>query len=694
MYSNTIIINKHTWYRAIYENSDTNNDTNSTQSTNNSPEKQNSIPEPKYDSIIIKEQTPTRKSFNKVLFTDYPRHVAVAKFMVKLIRMDNIRLFTVFDDYLKFAMYQKELLPKLRSFFETIPGEKSQKPHFDIDIDITPQNKNINFEEIKDCLIEQIISVLESFNIKLKLNIDLIICTSHREDKRSYHIIVNNYSHANNIEAKFFYELVIKNIQPEYKQYIDAKVYSSMQQFRILGSRKIGKENVKIFNEVWQYKGQTIKYMYPVYVESENHKQILQLNASLITTTSNCKILPILIPEQIYRKYDDPNWTGITKEEAQKALQLLAGMNSVSYKDPSFPFTMGDIHDHFVLLKRKNRSTCRICNRIHENENPYLFIIGNQKTVWFDCRRSQNNKKLLVGKLYPENTPDYEDKYGLDKQLESIKELLIETGYDEDLDNFMLKLAEQLQNKNKIKDDEEDDEPSDNLIINNHLINSQYNTLVMSQPVPHSGSIPNDNVNNTSQPVPHSSSIPIDKNNVKNVPYPVPKSNSIPKLSSSSNPVIKIIPDTDNNLSKPINYSLIKDSPVLLYNFGNNDAKPTNLEPNYGMNITYNDLTTNPLAGSPPNSLPYTGSKKSSIDYQNYIPNLPTKEIIPKITNSKVNCVFVDSNFQSLSKSKFDQLDELNQLNSISVISKKQTPKKKPKSTPEQLLDLFSKLTK
>jgi hypothetical protein len=42
---------------------------------------------------------------------------------------------------------------------------------------------------------------------------------------------------------------------------------------------------------------------------------------------------------------------------------------------------------------------CSICNRNHENENPYLVIAGENRDVFLDCRRNNDNKKLLVGSL-------------------------------------------------------------------------------------------------------------------------------------------------------------------------------------------------------------------------------------------------------------------------------------------------------
>jgi hypothetical protein len=54
-----------------------------------------------------------------------------------------------------------------------------------------------------------------------------------------------------------------------------------------------------------------------------------------------------------------------------------------------------------IMLKRRFASMCRTCNRIHEHENPFLLIIGEERDVYLDCRRNAQGKKLFVGKLGP-----------------------------------------------------------------------------------------------------------------------------------------------------------------------------------------------------------------------------------------------------------------------------------------------------
>lgn len=724
MQNSTIVIADHVWYRYIKEKAK-----NDLLNNNNTD-----IPTPiQYDVAILKDNLPTKSTTTRTLFSEHPRHTSVAKFLVHMVRLDGTLLFTLFDNYLKFAIYQKKFTLQARTFFETILGEKSQKPHFDIDIDITPENKNMNFEDIKDSLIEQIINVLDGFHIKIKLNTDIVICTSHREDKVSYHIIVNNYSHANNIEAKHFYELVKKNIPNEYKQYIDHKVYSSLQQFRILGSHKIGKNNIKVFNEIWKYKGKVIKYMYPTYVESENHKLVLQLTASLVTTTEGCKILPILVPEKAIKRYDDPNWTGITKEEAEKAIQLLADKNSVSYKDHTFPFILDDINDHFIVLKRRYASSCRICNRIHEHENPYLFVVGNQKSVWFDCRRSIDNKKFFVGKIYPDNDPDYQDAFGLNKYLNIIRESMEDLEI-EDIDEYMLKVGQDLENKySKKKESDEDNEDNhDNddvdledsslslpktvpkytpyvpiVISNNKSVVTSTSSpifkvegvvpdivslqtpvkiipLPFSLPSPLPQAYPLTHINDVCIPNPIVN--PINSSiNTSILPFPVPIPVPVPVPVSISIQVN--IPS--NKEEQKLSLTNTKINPVIDFT---TPFKPTNLEPNYGSDFTteFHQSTSN-FSVNPFDEILIKVNLSKIKEETNKDGN--SVDNTSKKFTFKTKPKFVFQNETSI-PSKFDQLDELERWNSVSTSTVKIAPKKKAKGTSEQLMKLFTLINK
>jgi hypothetical protein len=39
------------------------------------------------------------------------------------------------------------------------------------------------------------------------------------------------------------------------------------------------------------------------------------------------------------------------------------------------------------------------CNIIHENENPYLIVAGQDRDIYLDCRRNEKHKKTYIGRL-------------------------------------------------------------------------------------------------------------------------------------------------------------------------------------------------------------------------------------------------------------------------------------------------------
>ena len=87
---------------------------------------------------------------------------------------------------------------------------------------------------------------LNDFNVIIDISTDILIFTSHNENKKSYHIIIDHYYHMNNLEAKAFYNEIISKISPNFTKFIDHSVYSSIQQYRIVGSQKVNSNRPKI----------------------------------------------------------------------------------------------------------------------------------------------------------------------------------------------------------------------------------------------------------------------------------------------------------------------------------------------------------------------------------------------------------------------------------------------------------------
>ena len=349
----------------------------------------------------LKQQKEPNGRIKYGLFSDTPRHILTNALIVSLSYHDKsnnkqFRLYTHFKSYLEYGIYQMKLPQHERCFYEIILGESTQKPHFDLDINST----EVDGEAVKDSLIDGVITVLKDKGIELVLSTDILVYTSHGKEKQSYHVIVNNHCHANNIEAKAFYYKVIEHIKPEFVQWIDKAVYSPTQQFRIVGSQKINSTRVKVFQNEWLYNDQTIKFIYPEPPEDPNHEFVMQLEASIIGYTGNCRFLPPFEPkpDQIkhYTETDD-----ITTTEANEAINLIGLAGNISITDSRFPYKFLGINGPIVMLKRTRPSRCKLCCRVHEHENPYLLVVGDEKSVYFFCRRASQDKKLYLGKLNP-----------------------------------------------------------------------------------------------------------------------------------------------------------------------------------------------------------------------------------------------------------------------------------------------------
>ena len=363
----------------------------------------------------------------------------------------EVKKFTFFDSYVSFVKYQAYTKVNRRCCFECIIGNSPQKPHFDVDIDLEkhPNFSSSDFEELKDELIYSIDQIMTEHGIELDIYRDICIYTSHGKKKYSCHLVIDNYYHSDNKEARNFYNLVVSNMSEYYGQFMDGAVYSSFQQFRIIGNCKYGSGRTKVFHPTWVLGGEAIEYQYPnmdsIYQDDNDKfdiKTFLMVRSSLVSWIENCKPLP-----KFEFKKDDPvnekflksvnyrlfstlpkikkQYNGgfdgsgtsfssngdfqdddkLTKNDIMSAIKL----TRVFYKQYSniFPFTFRDIKYSekgiLITFSRKNkiRSYCPICNAIHESDNPFLSINRYNKNIYYMCQRDCSSNidktKMLVG---------------------------------------------------------------------------------------------------------------------------------------------------------------------------------------------------------------------------------------------------------------------------------------------------------
>lgn len=263
-----------------------------------------------------------------------------------------------------FAFYER--VPSAhRTGYEVILGCYPQRPHFDVDV----KTLDVSGEQIMELLVDVIQSVLESKGVQLNLEHDLMIYTSHGSDKQSYHVVLPNHCHANNTQAKAFADQVRVALPSEARVYVDAGVYNPLQQFRLLGSTKVGKQRPKVEQLVWYYHGTRM--------QAEALEPMASFARSLVGWTVDCTPLPV---------WDVPEPSFVPKRflscEAEDALALLAtdpALNSCRFKASA----KGSV----ISLQRLSPGYCPVCERTHEHDNAYLVI--NDNKVYYKCHRAR-----------------------------------------------------------------------------------------------------------------------------------------------------------------------------------------------------------------------------------------------------------------------------------------------------------------
>jgi len=326
-----------------------------------------------------------------------------------------------FTNYLDFAKHMIKNTPiNERCYYETIFGNNRQRLYFDIEFFTSERDGEVYIPESDaDKSIEHLVKIIsEELNLitgnnALKNNKShILVFTSHANDKRSYHIIVEGYYVVDYKQNKAFHDRVNEKYPEKWRCIIDHSMYKSLQQFRIVNNTKWKDKRYKTLSEelTINYFGKN-GWIPPAPPESDEHMFIMLLESSLITFTSTCSLLPNLVIEDKNFKFKPKDNNGeetfynpLTPEDIKEALGLCYKYAGLEFGDNRFPYSYlntveSGVSSALILLKRHRPSKCQICNRTHEHENPYLIIAGENRDVYLDCRRNPDNKKLHVGAL-------------------------------------------------------------------------------------------------------------------------------------------------------------------------------------------------------------------------------------------------------------------------------------------------------
>jgi hypothetical protein len=319
------------------------------------------------------------------------------------------RKYSIFKNFLELRSFIISKPAIERCFFEILFQKDNRKIYFDIESEekeyLNDDFKNELISKIKATVKEEILSSLGDLSgtqgTPKKREPLFLVYNSSTEKKLSFHVIVKNYHFKNNTESKNFYDKIVERIDEKYRFFLDPAVYSTLQQFRIVGCSKHSKTNFKIL-DIEKSEGLDK-------IEDETLRKISFFKSSLLTEvnendSTHLKGYDIEKEKKIFE-------IGISEEaDVDDAFLLLNEKYPGVFKMTSKLNSNGNF---LVTLARMKRSFCNRCDRYHDSENSYMLIVGDKKTVLFDCRRGkEEDKKEWIANLIKDEDYliDIEDK--------------------------------------------------------------------------------------------------------------------------------------------------------------------------------------------------------------------------------------------------------------------------------------------
>ena len=302
------------------------------------------------------------------------------------------RKYARFRDHLDFNSYRRKVNYRDNCFYETILEKKFRKPYFDIDMQ---REEDIDENDI-------ILKIKEAINKLLAdKEVVILVYSSHTKKKFSFHLLIANYYFTNCQEGKKFYQKTVELVEEKYHSYIDSSVYKPTQQFRILNSHKFDKDNQKIFREeLSENFSIPLKYKkFPAGLDN----YLLQI--SLISNTAGCQYLNGFEEDKKINKVLEKGFSSTS--DLEDILNIFYSIFSADvFEYHSLVDNDGNL---LITFRRISPSYCQDCNRIHENENPFITVNGIYRNIYYYCRRKEGEEEKsgkYIGSLGPEIIPE------------------------------------------------------------------------------------------------------------------------------------------------------------------------------------------------------------------------------------------------------------------------------------------------
>jgi hypothetical protein len=259
--------------------------------------------------------------------------------------------------------------------------------------DIKKQQKLVlTIEEAEEAIIALKKAIIETCSF-IKED-DILVYSSHSDKKQSFHVKIDRWCFPDHVENKAFARAVMKNYPEKWHDAIDMSMYKTIQQFRVYESHKWKQDH-----RVKKFRHDLSSWKLSVIPDDEHHQFGLYLLSSLITNVNSCLPLPSFILPEVKKQYISSGNDDIelSEKDVDDVIKIALKISNVNINN--FPYKVNSYKGGIISLRRLRPSLCRVCDRIHEHENPFIFVVGSERNIYFDCRRNAEGKKTHLGSL-------------------------------------------------------------------------------------------------------------------------------------------------------------------------------------------------------------------------------------------------------------------------------------------------------
>ena len=298
------------------------------------------------------------------------------------------RLYTGLSTIEQLVFYHKQVPSAEWNFFEVIFGDRPQKLYFDLDIecdDHEPQGTGGKESDqsweyyAQECLFYCLQGCVYVFDKLLNINLDtnksVRLFQSHKPgEKYSYHLIIDHYLFQDAKTVKYLFNQVKETVPPKFHgKVLDASMYSSIQQFRLPLSQKHGSGRIKTPQTTFSFQGKTWSF--------GNLTTVTDLLKRCMVTGQagdGCQLIEVEVPEEPLRELTEVTISHKAMQHVLDTLPKVPGLFQIC--------RIREIEGNMISLTRIQESRCLDCNRVHEAENPFIYISLKGEVI-FNCRR-------------------------------------------------------------------------------------------------------------------------------------------------------------------------------------------------------------------------------------------------------------------------------------------------------------------